>query len=85
MAFFVNIQFILYPAICNIIIFYGSITALLFLNTLFVLLASRISVHEEPLETPPDTIKAIACELSMLKGLTASFGKSKTLPAKLYD
>jgi hypothetical protein len=41
--------------------------------------------QEEPLETPPETIKAIACELSILKGVTASFGKSKTLPAKLYD
>lgn len=41
--------------------------------------------QEEPLEIPPDTIKAIACELSIFSGFTDSFGKSKTLPAKLYD
>ena len=47
-----------------------------------VLIEKRIT-QETPPESPPDTINAIACELSISKGCTASLGNKSTLPAKL--
>jgi len=44
---------------------------------------SKQSHQDESPESPPETINAIASELSIFRGLTASFGNSKTFPAKL--